>query len=373
MDSYDVIIVGAGPAGSTAAFYIEKKKALIVDKSKFPRYKPCGGGLLNSEDWVEEFANFNRIKPRLRYHRVNEGQIYFNHKELFSRRTHFFDQVERAYFDNLLLQEALKKENIDFRQFRVTMIKRRGDQIFLSNGTEIIATKYLIGADGVNSVVSRFLGNKSFSINQAARCVGYEISCRRKDNVAHLSWMWQNEIGFAWAFPSQKGYNLGVGCARRTNRPVSEYCNDFLKFCRERGIVPKEYQVTKKFGGLDPVYVPRRICSDRIILTGDAMGLVYQFNGEGIYFAMKSGKIAGKLLNSNYSARKYQKQVHPVVKEVMISHWIPWRWLTVSLFWLSFSLMRCKLPIIQKKLHNLSLNLFLRRYNLSKHTKYRKL
>lgn len=116
MKQYDIIIVGAGPAGSTAAYYINNLQVLIIDKFDFPRDKACGGGLLNSRDWHLEFENFKKIEKQLQKFSTSSIKAYWNKMPVASFfPNHFFDQVKRSEFDNLLLQESLKKENVFFK------------------------------------------------------------------------------------------------------------------------------------------------------------------------------------------------------------------------------------------------------------------
>jgi hypothetical protein len=94
-------------------------------------------------------------------------------------------------------------------------------------------------------------------------------------------------------------------------------------------------------------------------------------NGEGIYFAIKSGKIAAQSFNQTGSFEKYRFAVMPLVKKVRIVRWIPWRWLTVSVLTVAFFIMSLPIPVLRNKFHNIFGNLFLRRYGLPKNSKYK--
>ncbi|MFC1617852.1 geranylgeranyl reductase family protein [Patescibacteria group bacterium] len=376
MPVYDVIIVGAGPAGSTAAYYLRGKKVLIIDKENFPRYKACGGGLLNSRDWVDEFENFEAIRDKLKYLSVEKGRIYLDRTFLFSRNTHFFDQIDRAEFDHLLLAVACHKRNVEFRKFQVRKIERAREYVIISDGQEKIRARQIVGADGAHSIVSRFLGNKPYDKNQCAPCVGLEIECEKILQVAHISFLWAKGIGFAWVFPTLNGYNIGLGYARGMPLPSKKYLENFIAFCTRQKIIPADYQIRQKFAGIDPLHVPQQWCDEQIFLTGDALGLVYQYNGEGIYFAMKSGKILGQVLSegNENTAERYREKIKPVIKRVRVTSWIPYRWLTVPFFWIAFSLIRIPWPWRgQEKLHDLCVNIFLRRLDLPNKSCYRKL
>lgn len=377
MEEYDYIIIGAGPAGSSAAYYLDKGRVLIVDKSDFPRPKACGGGLLNSMDWAGEFDNFAKIKDDLNFTRADNGKVYLGRTLLFHRYTHFFDHVFRGEFDNLLLQVALEKANVTFKKFGLKSLQRVDGGVVISDGEIKIKGKYIIGADGAMSKVAKFLGNVPFGINKSARCLEYDIHCQRKEATAHISFLWNNGIGYGWVFPTRTGYYIGIGYARQRPQALSQDLNDFMQFCLREKIIPQDYKITRTLSGIDPVMVPKIWCDDRVFLCGDALGLVFQLNGEGIYFAMKSGKIIGQTLSNTTEkdyVNIYRRNIKPVTKRVQVTRWFPPTWLTVPLVWLAFQLIRVPWPFGGRaKLHSLCLNIFLRRGDLPRDSHYKKL
>ena len=107
----DVVVVGAGPAGSTAAYHLAEPgthSVLIVDRVPFPRHKACGGALLGSRDWSLELPNYAEIEGELRAHSVDRVRIHVDRRPWWEGRgQHFFDQVHRIDFDDALLRAAL--------------------------------------------------------------------------------------------------------------------------------------------------------------------------------------------------------------------------------------------------------------------------
>jgi geranylgeranyl reductase family protein len=340
MEVYDVVVVGAGPSGSTAAYYIDGLKTLIIDRYDFPRHKACGGGLMSSRDWRLEFENFAKIESKIEsVHSNNTFRMYWNKTFVTARRfKHFFDQVSRSEFDHLLLKEALIKDNVTFQKFTLQTIRRGSfgekNGYVLSDGEQEIFASFVVGADGMLSKVSEFLGNKPRKRHQYGVCLEYDIECEKVSDDVIGSTGWGYEIGYSWIFPTKKGYYVGVGMVREPREIAKRYLDRYLDFSVKKGWIPKEYTITRTFGAMIPLKVVNQYCSNGVILCGDAMGMVSILIGEGIYFAMKSGKIAGQTLSvSQKNLRKrYRKNIRPVVKAVSLTPYIPPKIITLSFF-----------------------------------------
>ena len=342
MEKYDVVIVGAGPAGSTAGYYIQGMKVLLVDRFDFPRHKACGGGLMSSKDWHLEFENYNQIKDKIKHFSCDSIEMYWDCKHVAGRRfRHLFDQVDRYEFDHLLLQETLKKENVSFLRFNLKSIQQAivGEKkgYILSDGEKEIFTSFIVGADGFNSKVSKFMGNKPLKNHQFGVCLEHDIVCEKKDLNVHVVPGYQKEIGYGWIFPTIDGYQVGIGMIRKPRKNLKIYLDEFLKWAIEKELLPKQYEIKKTFGGAIPLKIAKKYCTNRIMLCGDAMGLVKVLTGEGIYYAMKSGKIAGETLSGSRSdlENQYKKNIKPVIKDVFLTPYIPPKIFTLT-FWSMF-------------------------------------
>ena len=374
MEKYDLIIVGAGPAGSTAAYYTSNLNVLIIDKFDFPRDKACGGGLLNSRDWPAEFANFKKIEARLQKYSTASLKTYWN-KMLVAdfRPNHFFDQVKRAEFDHLLLLEALSKSNISFQKFNLKKITKTTQGFIISDNEKEIFARFVVGADGAYSLVSKFLGNPSPNIRNSGLCLEYDLVCEKKSLDVHLIGGFAREIGYSWIFPTIDGYYVGLGMVRKTRKPLKIYLDELLRWGVEKDFLPKDYQIRKTLGGTDPLHVPKKYCTNTILLCGDAMGLVNGWSGEGIYYAMKSGKIAGKILSESLLdlEKRYTRKMRPLVRAVFATPYIPPRFLTVNFFSLLFHLSLIPLPFgVMRKIKGFVLSFATRRIGLPKNSFY---
>jgi geranylgeranyl reductase family protein len=342
MEKYDVIIVGAGPAGSTAAYYTTGLKVLIVDKSDFPRHKACGGGLMSSRDWQLELKNYAKIKDKLTAHSCEAIKIYWNCSYIANRHfKHLFDQISRYQFDNLLLEEALKKDNVTFLKFDLQKIEKATingkSGYLLSDGQRNIFAPQLIGADGIYSKVSGFLGNRARKSHQTGYCLECDILCEKKDLNVHVVAGYLREIGYGWIFPTATGYQIGIGITRKPKHALQYYLDTFIAWTIEQNILPKEHTITRTFGGALPLKIVKTYCTDNILLCGDAMGLVKVLTGEGIYYAMLSGKIAGLALSHDRDNLKkvYKKKMRPLIWDTFITPYIPPKIFTIT-FWAVF-------------------------------------
>lgn len=345
MEKHDVVVVGAGPAGSTAAYHIEGLDVLVVDRSDFPRHKACGGGLMGARDWHLKFANFAAIESELTACPNDSVKVYWNGKYVTDRRfRHLLDQVDRYEFDELLLREALKKDNVRFLRFDLSAIRksRPGEpgRYVLSDGKREIAADAVVGADGVRSVVARFLGNPPLKRHQFGICLEYDIA--GEGGSEHIRFLpgYGGEVGYAWLFRSTGGYNIGVGYIRETDRNLREYLDEFLKEAVGRGWLPKEYRIRRLSGGVIPLKVAKRYAEDSVLLAGDAAGLVKLPTGEGIYYAMKSGRIAGRTLSEGVegAADRYRRATRLTRWDTFFGPYIPSKRIALPFWALSFGL-----------------------------------
>lgn len=347
MKKYDLIIVGAGPAGSTAAYYTKNLKTLIIDRLDFPRPKACGGGLMSSRDWHLEFENFAKIETQLDRFPSNSIRFYWNNKYISKRKfKHLFDQVDRFQFDYLLLEEALKKTNVSFLRFNLENIAEEnidGEAGFIlkSSNTEEeeIFARRLIGADGIYSQVSKFLGNRKLKRHQYGACLEYDLVCQKISNDVIVVPGFEKEIGYGWVFPTQRGYQVGIGLTRKTRKSIQHHLDSFFTWTTEKNIIPKDYSIKKISGANLPLSIPNKYATKNIMLAGDALGLVKILTGEGIYYAMKSGKIAGQTASKNPENFKiYKKFISPLIREVRTTPYIPPKIFTITFWSLFFNL-----------------------------------
>ena len=315
---YDVIIIGAGPAGSTAAKYLaeHKRRILLIEKESFPRDKPCAGGLCRH---IKEFSyldelfhlNNNYIKS------VCSGSetIYPPGIKAYTYHSDelLFFNVKRVEFDKYLADLA-KKSGAELKE-KTKAIKVLPSENHISiklSSKETVKSRTIIAADGPNGLIGKqirtMLGyerkwkkNLSLSVVESLTVNPKFIEkTYGEDKKAILYFKWKNLTGYAWVFPKYKTINIGYAglYSEMEKIDIKTTFNELLDFLRKKSYIPNDLNSIKLRGGFIPWNGPlKKFYYDRMILAGDAAGFVSPISGEGIYYAMDSGRIAAQTLN----------------------------------------------------------------------------
>jgi len=311
MTQYEVIIVGAGPAGSTAAKFLSEKglKVLLVDKSKFPRDKSCGGGLP-----YRVLNRFSYVKDKDLIDSYSYGGISYSpslkYKATFKKNTPFVAMVLREKFDMGLVELAIDSgaEFIDGRAVKDVKISKEKAKIILDDKTEV-DSEIVVGADGIWSVVAKKTG-LSPPKKYLGACILNEYDVGEdtinnyfgEEKMCHIHLTFQGILGYGWVFPKKHHINIGIGKfspdtrISKTKMDLLTIYRNYIKVLKRTKIIPKNLEIGRckgsalHFGPLEKTY------ADRVLLCGDAGGFLNPLTGEGIYYAMSSGEIAAGVI-----------------------------------------------------------------------------
>ncbi len=295
---FDVIVVGAGPAGSTAAKKCSDYglETILIEKQSIPRLKPCGGGVSQKAlKLIEGGVPNDLIEQRIKGTRF------------FSPSLRFVDLVapkpigittQRDKFDAYLTQLAIKAgcQLIQADEVIDLLIEEEGVTCKLQSG-QTFRGSIIIGADGANSVVAAKTEiRKKWSNGEVGLCFESEVpisdaDMKKLDSDLLELYFINIPFGYGWLFPKKSSISLGVGgglAYLQNKRSIfTDFCCTVSKLKGINLTVPKFEAHLAPAGGFN-----RKIVADRTMLVGDAAGFIDPFIGEGIYYAMRSGQIA---------------------------------------------------------------------------------
>ena len=305
---YDVVIVGAGPSGSTAAKNLAEngKKVLIIDKQKFPRDKPCGGAIptrvMKQFPYVEEFIDSISYGSY-----THSSSLKYTLK--FVREKPFLATVIRKDFDDGLVKLAVNAGAMFLNSKAVKDVTTQKDKVvLLLDDNEKIEAKIVLGCDGMRSIVAektnlcKKMDDICISVVQEQPMSIQQLQKYFTDKkIVHLFIKTQGIAGYGWIFPKKKHINIGMGqfeSAVDSSKPrpnLKESYKKYIKLLKEKKMLPKDFPIENVKGGTLPVFPLKKTYSDRVLICGDAAGFINSITGEGIYYAMASGEMAANV------------------------------------------------------------------------------
>lgn len=289
---YDAIVIGTGPAGSTAARHIAAAglDTLIVEKDVLPRVKTCGGA-------VSEYALSNlgiKLPNSLIERECFGARFRYGTRSLESEtRERLSVMISRDRFDHYLANCAVDAgaELMDGVRVRTVRTDENCAVVETTEGT--FKSKVVIGADGVNSVCAKNV-RPSFTTQEVYFALEAEIPASNEyiDGYILNKGEFHFDVipkGYGWVFPKDGHFSVGIACMRqKLSKPMDAYRN-FTKGLDFNctNVKPRGYFLP--IGGMD-----RKTYANRILLVGDAAGFVDAFLGEGIAYAIASGNMAAE-------------------------------------------------------------------------------
>ena len=319
MERFDVIIAGAGPAGSTCARALSKagRHTLVLEKENFPRRKPCAGWVTpETFDLLEidpaEYGRDGRILAPLERFVVWDGRSA-EHEISYGRTVSY--GVVRAEFDQFLAERC----GADVRYgTKVTAFRREGSGWIVNERFE---APVLVGAGGHFCPVARAVGIRSRP-EPAVGCMEAEVPLSPEDLDRHVRYPDTPEIifcddlnGYGWYF--NKGRVLNVGLGRLGGKGVKKHLTSLLEQLRAKGRLPggDAFSMARFTGHAYKLHGigPRQRAHEAALLIGDSAGVAYNISGEGIRPAVLSGRLAAQTLveaKGNFEKRVMERYEH---------------------------------------------------------------
>ncbi len=317
MGRFDVLVVGAGPAGSTAAYRLASEGAsvLLADKATFPRDKPCGGGLTMRAVRQLPFSVEPVVEDRTM--RVRFGLDFTRRIE---RRLDepLVLMTQRKRLDAFLVEEAITA-GAEFRDgVKVTDLVLEDDDVRAKvNGSPITAAHALL-ADGANGVSARAVGLDDGREHGVALEANVPYGVVREEDYRGLLCLELANVpgGYGWVFPKGDHVNVGVGGWEREGPRLREH---LARFCREYGIPESSLEDVRGYR-LPLVHARARLAKGRVALLGDAAGLVDPLSGDGIYEAFLSAKLATQAVLAD-DLEGYDRELRRALSSQLAAAW----------------------------------------------------
>jgi geranylgeranyl reductase family protein len=342
---FDVIVVGGGPAGSMTGYRLAEAGAsvLLLDKARFPRDKPCGGGLT-----MRAVQHLPVDVTPVVEERIDVVELRFRYGEAVVRRSAqpFVWMTQRRRLDAFLL-DAARERGVEVMD-GVAVKVEEGNVVSVKGG-ESFAADVLVGADGANGTTGKAVGLGGGTRNGVAYEGNAPYGTISQERYEHRVVIEIADIpgGYAWVFPKGDHANVGVGCWQEEGPNIREHLR---RVCEAHDLDPDQLENLR--GHRLPLRMPAtRLAGERALVVGDAGGLLDPVSGDGMYECFYSARLATAAITELLAGRAttlrpYEAAVDAALSPLHRASWklkraldlwprTSWRVARTALFWRS--------------------------------------
>lgn len=313
----DVTVIGAGPAGSTTARVIAEHgfDVISVDKDDYPgKTNVCAGGIprqIIEEEGLDSEVIESDITGEEHYFPWGLKKTVLDHVTVY-----------RRVFDRALAEKAVEGGAKLLTNTQINDVSLEGNKVSASYEEGTIESKLVVFADGPNTMAYRKFGI-GFKPEADKTIVSAVCEVKWADNpLERYEFYYGSETspwGYAWLFPKGETVNVGVGCLySELQSNIMDSLNYLLKQCPLTCERLKGWEITWLSSALIPAAPAKTIFGERMLVVGDAAGMVDPVSGGGIAPAINGGKLAGEacvraLEENNFSSKflsRYQTRWH---------------------------------------------------------------
>lgn len=324
---FDVIIVGAGPAGCACTYMLKDSglKVAMLEKGSFPKDKICGDGLTldivqqlerMNPDLARRFESLSQKIPSYGIRVISPSNEEMLIPFLKNGQKANYYLCERKVFDQFLYEQCLQNENLNvFLDTRVEEVRYVESGVAIRTNRETLRCSLVVGADGAHSAVASSLLRKP--IDRRHHIAGLRryysnVEGLNPDNYLEILFLKPILPGYLWIFPLPGGKaNVGIGVlsssVSKKRLDLKKMFNDFLATdpnLKERFKHAQPLEPVKGHG-LPLASRGLRRSGDRFVLLGDAGSLIDPLTGEGVGNAIRSGRFAADVIMAAFQLQRF--------------------------------------------------------------------